>query len=99
MKKLIITGGTAAVLLAVAAVWLHAATPTVGTLAATPAYVVVNSPTSVVFTVQISDPSLLSNGVNLLKVDASGKAIANVGVMRDDGGVDWSFGRKRGLGL
>src|SRR4051812_6897636 len=66
-------------------VWLQAATqPMIGLTAATPAYIVVNIPTSVVVTARIIDPSLLPGGVNLLKVDDSGKTLI-VGVMHDDG--------------
>jgi hypothetical protein len=87
MKKLTIAGGLALGLSVLAgAVWLRAApAPTVGTLAVNPAYVVINTPTAVTFTISITDPTLLPNGVNLLKTDANGKTIANVGFMRDDG--------------
>lgn len=65
-------------------VWLSAA-PSVGTASATPAYVVINTPTTVLIAISITDPSLLPNGVNLLRTDAAGKTLAIVGVMRDDG--------------
>ncbi|MDB5388762.1 MAG: hypothetical protein JWM11_4408 [Planctomycetaceae bacterium] len=85
MKKLIAASGIAAVLIAAGAAWLHAATPTVGTLNATPAYIVVNTSTPVLFTVQITDPSVFHDGVNLLRIDGNGKTIGTIGVMRDDG--------------
>lgn len=85
MKKVLITAAGVAAALAGAVVWLQAAAPTVGPATATPAYVVVNTPTSVVITAQITDTSLIAGSVNLLKVDSTGKTLATVGVMRDDG--------------
>ncbi len=87
MKRFAIAGGLVLGLVAVTgAVWLRAApVPAVGTLTATPAYIVINTPTAVTFTIVITDPTLLANGVSLLKTDATGKSIANVGVMHDDG--------------
>jgi hypothetical protein len=84
--------GTARVLAMVTAVfvtWLHAAapaaTPTVGAASASPAYVVVNTPTAVIITTTITDSTLLANGVNLLQTDANGKTLGTIGVMHDDG--------------
>ena len=65
-------------------VWLRAA-PSVGMASATPAYIVINTPTALLITVRITDASLLPNGVNLLRTDANGKTIAILGVMHDDG--------------
>ena len=59
--------------------------PTVGPATATPAYIVINTPTQVTVTVSITDPSLLPNGVNLLQTDSNGKTLSTVGVMHDDG--------------
>jgi hypothetical protein len=80
--------GAACVLLVVAVgavTWLHAAIPSIGAVAANPSYVVINTPTPVIITAQISDPALIANGVTLLKVDSAGKTLATIGVMRDDG--------------
>lgn len=60
--------------------WLQAAVPIIGPTAATPAYVVVNTPTPVVITTQIIDTSLLAGSVNLLKVGSTGKTLATVDV-------------------
>jgi hypothetical protein len=81
-KPVIIVAITLAILVIGSVAWLRAA-PTIGAVAANPAYIVVNTPTQVVFTAQITDPSLIS--ANLLRTDANGKAIATMGVMRDDG--------------
>ena len=64
--------------------WLRAA-PAIGPAAATPAGVVVNTATPVVFTAQIADASLIPGSVNLLKTDANGKTLATVGSLVDDG--------------
>lgn len=93
MKQLIVASVLFAVVVAVSAVWLSAApgvpsstaAPSVGTASATPAYVVINTPTSVLITIPITDTTLLPNGVNLLKTDATGKTLATVGVMIDNG--------------
>lgn len=85
MKKVLLTAAGVAVAIAGAVVWLQAAVPTIGPTAATPAYIVVNTPTPVVITAQIADPSLIAGSVNLLKVDSTGKTLTTVGVMRDDG--------------
>lgn len=84
LKTSIITGSVAIALVVSAVVWLQAA-PSVGTTKATPAYIVVNTATPVLFTSQITDPSVIATGVNLLKTDAAGKTLSTVGVMRDDG--------------
>src|SRR5438105_4430912 len=84
MKKYIIIAAIAVLTLAVGVVWLHAA-PTIGTAVALPAYIVINEPTQVLITTTITDTSLLPNGVNLLKTDATGKTLSTIGVMHDDG--------------
>lgn len=63
---------------------LHAA-PTIGATAAQPSSVSVNTPVSVTVTAAIADSSLLPQSVNLLKVDAAGRVLANLGVMVDNG--------------
>ena len=85
MKKVLLTAAGVAVAIAGAVVWLQAAAPTIGPATATPAYIVVNTPTPVVITAQITNTSLIAGSVNLLKVDSTGKTLATVGVMRDDG--------------
>jgi len=57
----------------------------IDTIDATPAFVVINAPTTVTFRTTILHPSVLPTGVNLLKVDQAGKTLAIAGVMRDDG--------------
>jgi hypothetical protein len=85
MKKTILIAAGVCIAAVVGVVWLHAATPTVGATAVNPAYIVINTPTQVVVTTQITDSSLLPGGVNLLKVDAGGKTLSTIGVMHDDG--------------
>lgn len=58
---------------------------TIGATAASPASIGVNTPTAIVFTAQIADPRVIAEGVNLLKTDASGRTLAIVGRLRDDG--------------
>ncbi len=41
--------------------------------------------TSLLFTISITDPSVLPNGVNLLSVDSTGKALGIIGQLNDDG--------------
>jgi hypothetical protein len=84
-RRIILGGGIAVVLIAViGVVWLNAA-PAIGPTAASPAYVVINVPTQVLITANITDASVIPSGVNLLKVDGSGKTLAVLGTMRDDG--------------
>jgi hypothetical protein len=83
-KKLLLGGAIAVLVVSVGVVYLSA-TPSIGAVSATPAYGVINTPTTIVVTAQISDPSLIPTGVNLLRVDSSGKTLATVGVMHDDG--------------
>lgn len=72
---------------AIAIVRLEASppTPTVGTLAATPSTIIVAAPTQVLFTISISDPTVLPTGVTLVQTDSSGRTLATVASMRDDG--------------
>ena len=63
---------------------LAVATPNVGTPSATPPTIVVNMPTTVTVTVLIT-PSPLLNGVNLLRLGATGTQPTILGVMHDDG--------------
>jgi len=63
----------------------NATTPTVGTPTATPATIVVNTPMTVTVTVQITDTTLISGSVNLLRVGATGTQATILGVMHDDG--------------
>jgi hypothetical protein len=83
-KTLVIVCALTLALLVAGAVWLQAA-PTVGTANVSPAYVVMKVPTPVLVTIGIADPSVIAAGVNLLKVDSTGKSPAIVGVLRDDG--------------
>jgi hypothetical protein len=84
MKQTIVTAAafaTAAVIGVVSA----AASPTAGTPTASPATIVVNTPTDVTFAAVILDSSVLATGVNLLRTDAAGKTLSIVAVMHDDG--------------
>lgn len=58
---------------------------TIDSVAATPASVTRNVATDVLFTARITDPRVIAGGVNLLKTDASGRTLATVGTLRDDG--------------
>jgi len=60
-------------------------TPTIGTPTATPGVVVVNTPTSVTFTIDLSGtPSAIPNGVNLLRLSSTGVQTI-VATMNDNG--------------
>lgn len=86
MKKLLVLGVViGATAIGVGVVWLRAAAPGIDSFAASPAYIVINSPTAVLFTARITDPALISTGVNLLRTDATGKTMSTAGIMRDDG--------------
>jgi RHS repeat-associated protein len=61
----------------------HLAAIGIGPTAATPSTIVLNAPATVTITSQITDPTLLPAGVNLVRMDASGPTI--VGVLHDDG--------------
>lgn len=60
-------------------------TPTFGPTGSEPAYIVVNTPTPVLFTSQITDPQLKKRSVVLIRLDASGKPFDIIGRLRDDG--------------
>jgi len=59
-------------------------TPTVGIPGASPSLITMNTPTMVTVTVQIS-PTPIANGVNLLRLAATGTQPTILGVMHDDG--------------
>ncbi|MBV9085142.1 MAG: hypothetical protein JOZ62_20900, partial [Acidobacteriaceae bacterium] len=59
--------------------------PTVGPINVTPSSITAGVSTSVTVTVQITDPTVLPGGVNLLREDASGNTLGIVGLMHDDG--------------
>lgn len=58
---------------------------TIGPTSASPSSITVNIQSTIVFTAQITDPTVLPDGVNLLKTDASGRTLLTVGRMYDDG--------------
>jgi hypothetical protein len=60
-------------------------TPTIGPVSATPSLITVNTSTQVLITAQITDPTVIPNGVNLLRVGATGAPSTILGVMHDDG--------------
>ena len=80
---------TLVVALFLAAAPRAAAAPSVGTPVANPVSIPAGQPSQVTvscaITRQPADPALIPNGVNLLRLNASGQAIATLGVMRDDG--------------
>lgn len=84
LKAIGITVGLVAVFAVASVVYLRAA-PSISQTSATPAYVVENTPTAVLFTAQIADPSVIRTGVNLLKTDSTGKTLAVAGVLNDNG--------------
>ena len=61
------------------------AAPSIGAVGVTPQAIEVGTAISVVVTAQIADPSLISTSVNLLRVDGSGRTLANLGLMNDTG--------------
>ena len=79
----------AAVLLSFVMFPVHAfAAPSVGAPVAAPATVVAGQATTVTVTSTISSDltnPVIATGVNLLRVDATGKTIATIGTMRDNG--------------
>jgi hypothetical protein len=85
MKTRIIFAAATAVILAVVGVVVLRAAPAIGEVKVTPTVVGVNTPTQVTVTAKISDPLLIPTSVNLLRVDATGKTLAILGTMRDDG--------------
>lgn len=60
------------------------AAPSVGALSASPGSVIVNTPTTLLITVPIDDPTLTANGAILQRINANG-TVTNLGAMRDDG--------------
>jgi hypothetical protein len=71
-----------ATLLALAGVAFTA--PTIGLTSATPSSVPAGTPTVVVFSAQIADPTVIATGVNLMKKNGSGVTLSTVGTMRGD---------------
>jgi RHS repeat-associated protein len=61
------------------------AASTVPNPSAAPATIPVNSATQVLVTIQITDPTLVAGGVNLLQVTSAGASPVILGVMHDDG--------------
>ncbi len=59
-------------------------TPTIGTPSTTPSFITVNTQKTVTVTVSIS-PTPLPNGVNLIRLGATGTQPTILGVMHDDG--------------
>jgi hypothetical protein len=57
----------------------------IGQVSAQPPSVQVGVPASVVIAAAIVDPMAIQTGVNLLRVDATGKAIKTLGALHDDG--------------
>ena len=55
------------------------------TAAATPTSIPGGQPTEVTVTIQLTDPQLIPESVNLQRVDASGKALAVLGTLNDQG--------------
>lgn len=83
-KKLLLGGGIAVLVLSVGIAWLGA-TASVGVTAVAPSIIGVNTPTQVTATAQIDDSRLIQTSVNLLRLDAQGNTVANLGAMYDDG--------------
>ena len=61
------------------------ATPSIGTPVVTPPVIPVTVPTLVTVTATITDPSLIPNSVNLLRLGATGTQPTILGAMHDDG--------------
>lgn len=64
-------------------VWLYAA-PTIGTTAVTPSTIFVNSTTTVTVTSVITDPTLITTGINLIRLNPGGTPTI-LGQLHDDG--------------
>ncbi|MEQ1758239.1 MAG: hypothetical protein ABL986_07975 [Vicinamibacterales bacterium] len=84
LKKSIFTGCLAIAIAVSAVVWLQAA-PAVGPVTVSPMVVGTGPVASVSVAAAIADVSLLPTSVNLLRVDVSGRVLANLGRMYDDG--------------
>jgi hypothetical protein len=61
------------------------AAPIVGPTSATPVNIALDTATTVTVTSQITDPTVNPTGVQLLEVDATGRALRTLGTLRDDG--------------
>jgi hypothetical protein len=83
-RRLLFFVALAILVCAAGVVWLSAA-PSIGTTAVSPTVVGVNTPAQVTVTAQISDATLISTSVNILQTDATGRVLANLGRMYDDG--------------
>ena len=88
------------VLLTIGGAWLYARPQTqhlsseapslsaaiaIGTAVVTPGTVAVSTTTTLTVTIQVTNSSLIANGVNLIQVNASGTQSIILGVMHDDG--------------
>jgi hypothetical protein len=62
-----------------------ATTPTIGTPVVTPALIATNSNILVTITIQITNPSVISNSVNLLQLGLPGAQSVTLGQLHDDG--------------
>lgn len=61
------------------------ATPSVGPITASPTSIFAGTSTAVTVSVQITDPTVIPNGVNLLQTDSSGGSPTILGTMTDSG--------------
>jgi hypothetical protein len=61
------------------------AAPTLGPAVVQPSQIPAGVASTLFFTVSITDPSVIPNGVNLLRVDATGQTLNIVGQFHDDG--------------
>jgi RHS repeat-associated protein len=61
------------------------AAPTLGPAAVLPSQIPAGVASTLLFTVSITDPSVIPNGVNLLRVDSTGQTLNIVGQLHDDG--------------
>jgi len=66
-------------------------TPIIGTPTATPSMITVNTPTQVMVSIQITDPRLVPNSVNLLRLSATGAQSTILGVMQTAGNGTYSL--------
>jgi hypothetical protein len=86
MKKYLILFGVLAIVAIGSVAWLYAApAPIVGLTKASPTFVTIKMPTLITVTSEILDPTVIPTGVNLMRVDDSGKAVAVMGRLHDDG--------------
>jgi hypothetical protein len=68
-----------------------AASHMVGTLTATPTLIVAGTSTQVSVSIQITDPALIPNGVNLVQLGADGTQPTIFGIMQDSGNNTYTF--------